>query len=109
MGTRIFPNDDLHRSVLRLPFFIVAAIAIAACHPGNEQAKQLRQSCEAGEAKACNQLAVRLQKGEYVLRDDREASEMFDKACDKRLAKDARTSDSPISVGKASSAIPFAL
>jgi TPR repeat protein len=65
-----------------LHFFLLAAvIAFSACHRGNRQAKPLRSSCEAGDVAACNQLALRLQKGEYILKDDKEAALLFDKPC----------------------------
>jgi TPR repeat protein len=60
---------------------MVAAIAMAACHPGNEEAKRLRSSCAQGNVADCNQFALRLQKGRYVLRDDGRAAELFDQAC----------------------------
>ncbi|MES2523390.1 MAG: hypothetical protein V4617_11875, partial [Gemmatimonadota bacterium] len=77
MRTRIAPGASPPRSAPRsAPFsaprtllLLVAAVALGACHPGNEEAKRLTRSCEAGQAVACNQLAVKLQKGEYVLRD----------------------------------------
>ena len=60
----------------------LTATALSGCHPGNAEAKQLRTSCEAGAVAACNQLAVKLQKGEYVLRDDKRAATLFDRACE---------------------------
>ena len=50
---------------------LVAALALSACHPGNQEAKQLRAACEAGDAAACTKFAVKLRKGEYVLRDEK--------------------------------------
>ena len=60
---------------------IAAGIALAACHPGNDEAKRLRGSCEAGDIAACNKFALKLPKGEYVLRDEAHAAELFDRAC----------------------------
>ncbi len=59
----------------------VTGIAFSGCHPGNAEAKQLRGACDAGDVTACNRFAIKLQKGEYVLRDDTRAAELFEKAC----------------------------
>jgi len=60
---------------------IAASLLVAACHPGNKEAKRLRGACASGDVAACNSLAVRLSKGEYVLRDESHAAELFDQAC----------------------------
>ena len=52
-----------------LGFFVLATLA---CHPGNREAKLLREGCESGDFAACNALGQRLLKGEYVLRDDKQ-------------------------------------
>ena len=61
-------SSHLMQRKLHLP---VAALVVllAACHAGNKVAKELRESCDTGNAAACNQLAVPVQKGQYVLRD----------------------------------------
>ena len=59
---------------------------LAACHPGNAEAKRLAVSCDTGDGVACNQLALRLQKGEYVLQDDGRAAKLFGRACDASTA-----------------------
>ena len=73
------------RRVMLVPF-LVAALAVA-CHPGTEEARKLRDSCEAGDAKACNEFAVRLREGRHVLRDAARATELFDSACVKGVGQ----------------------
>src|SRR5215216_2469579 len=60
---------------------VLVGLALSACHPGNEEARRLRSSCEAGDAAACNKFAVKLQKAEYVLRAEARAAGLFDTAC----------------------------
>src|SRR5215831_8207512 len=60
---------------------IAASLVVAACHPGNKEAKRLRGAFASGDVAACNSLAIRLSKGEYVLRDESHAAELFDQAC----------------------------
>src|SRR5687767_9697316 len=68
-------------------FFIIAAgIALSACSKGRGQAKALRDQCDAGNAKACHGFAVKLTKGEYVLRDEAGAALLFEKACRGKVA-----------------------
>ena len=64
----------------------VLLVLMAACHPGNQEAKRLRESCDAGDAAACNQLAIRVQKGQYVLRDVQHAATLYDRACEGGVA-----------------------
>jgi TPR repeat protein len=65
----------------RLVLLAIASFALSACHPGNKEAKLLREACDARDANACNKFAVKLQKGEYVLRDEPRAAVLFDTAC----------------------------
>src|SRR5918993_3540274 len=81
MRTRTPPGALPRPGALHLLCLILTAAAPSACHPGNAEAKRLRLSCQSGDVAACNQLARRLQKGEYVLRDDEHAAELFDQAC----------------------------
>ena len=66
-----------------LGFFVLATLA---CHPGNREAKLLREGCESGDFAACNALGQRLLKGEYVLRDDKHGATLLTKACEGGLA-----------------------
>src|SRR5688572_9934772 len=66
---------------IRLFAFLVAAGAAAACFSGTEEAKKLRDACEAGDAKACHAFAVKLEKGEFVLQDRPRAAAIFDSSC----------------------------
>src|SRR5687767_12430672 len=75
------PTDEKAHPRARHLLVLIAAFALWGCHPGNVEAMRLRQSCEGGDVEACNQLAVKLQKGEYVLRDERRAADLFDQAC----------------------------
>ena len=87
MRTRIPPEGSPRRGasrlapLARLAACVAVALSLPACHPGNQEAKRLRAACERGEAAACNTLAARLRKGEYVLRDDARAAALFDRAC----------------------------
>src|SRR6478736_1352645 len=72
--------------VPRVVLAIVAGLVLTGCHPGNEEAKRLRNACDAGEAAACNAFAAKLQKGEYVLRDEGRAASLFGRACDHGVA-----------------------
>ena len=74
-------NSTLMRTAIRSAAVLAAGLTLAACHPGNQEAKQLRASCEGGDAAACGKFAVKLQKGEYVLRDETRAAALFDRAC----------------------------
>ena len=60
----------------------LALASLTACHPGNQEAKQLDLACESGDLAACNRLASRLEKGEYILEDDARAATLFGRACD---------------------------
>src|SRR5687768_14273243 len=78
------PRIPRQGSSLRRARAVVLAIAAATlygCHPGSADARQLRDACETGDAQACNKFAVKLQKGEYVLRDDTRAAGLFDRSC----------------------------
>src|SRR5688572_15633043 len=70
----------MRRSILKL-FLLVIGLTATACHPKTEEAKELRDQCEAGDAAACNTFAQRLQKGEQVLRDPVRAAALYDQAC----------------------------
>ena len=70
-----------HPRLASLVLLAIASLALSACHPGNKEAKLLRESCDAGDANACNKFAAKLQKGEYVLRDEPRAAVLFDTAC----------------------------
>ncbi len=85
MRTPSTPRTHVRRSALTLALLRTAA-SVAACHPGNAEAKRLRETCDGGDVKACNTLATRLQKGEYVLRDDGRAAQLFTAACDGGVA-----------------------
>jgi uncharacterized protein len=58
----------------------LAAFA-SACNPDYDKTKQLIASCDRNDAKACNELADRLQAGRYILRDHLRAAELFEKSC----------------------------
>ena len=60
-------------------------LAVAACSPKTKEAKALRDECNAGKATACHEFALRLQKGDHVLRDEARATELFGKACDENV------------------------
>ena len=64
----------------------MAAVALSACPPGNQEARRRRSACGAGDASACNQFAVKLRKGGYVLRDEQRAAGLFDQACTSAIA-----------------------
>src|SRR5438046_137736 len=74
-----------NRALLRTSIHCVLAVAtgltLSACRPGNREAKQLRGACDAGDVAACTKLAVKLRKGEYVLRDETRAAALFERAC----------------------------
>src|SRR5215213_9909627 len=81
-----FPCTWLMRT-LRLLAIIVSALALSACHPGNQEAKRLDTSCESGDLTSCNALAGRLHKGEYILRDDARAAALYARSCDGRVGE----------------------
>src|SRR5688572_9042492 len=60
--------------------------ATLACHPGNTEAKVLREECQSGDFAACNALGQKLLKGEYVLRDDGHGATLLSKACEGGVA-----------------------
>ena len=76
----------------RTPHLPVAGLLVllAACHPGNKEARELRESCDGGSAAACNQFAARVQKGQYVLRDVKHAATLYDRACEGGVLSDVR-------------------
>src|SRR5688572_26654034 len=74
-------NRAVMRKLLMVFMAVAAGAAFSACHPKTREAKQLRASCDAGTLQACNDFGVKLLKGEYVLRDPRTASGLFDRTC----------------------------
>src|SRR5687767_8776010 len=70
-----------HPHMLRL-VLLGAGLALAGCHAGNKEAKRLRSACASGDSAACNAFALKLQKGEYVLRDPALAATLFERACE---------------------------
>jgi hypothetical protein len=52
----------------------LACAALAACQSRTREAKRLQRECDAGSAQACARFALKLQKGEYVLRDESRAA-----------------------------------
>src|SRR5262245_57369588 len=56
-------------------------VAVSGCHPGTAEAKRLRDACDDGDLSSCDKFATRLRNGEHVLRDQKRATELFDKAC----------------------------
>src|SRR5690348_5073187 len=66
-----------------LPFILllVMAVSISSCAPKNREAKELRESCRAGDAKACATYAVRLEHGDHTLRDPVAAMDAYQHAC----------------------------
>ncbi len=82
------PGPTRHPKPARTTFLALAALfLIGACHEGNEQARQLRESCNAGKAQACQDYAVKLEKGEYTLRDIPRALALYDTACTKKVGQ----------------------
>src|SRR5262245_5887534 len=63
-----------------------AALSVSGCHPGNLEARRLRESCAAGTVKACNDYGIKLVKGEYVLKDETTAAGMFERSCKASIA-----------------------
>ena len=71
-----------------LPLLLVAGgFALAGCHPGNAENKQLRADCAAGNVAACNTWGLHLARGRYVLQDPAQASLAFRQACDGGVAE----------------------
>jgi uncharacterized protein len=70
------PSRAIHLCAL-----LLATLAAAACFSGTEEAKQLRDACEAGDDRACHAFAVKLQKGEFILQDRPRAAAIFDTSC----------------------------
>ena len=66
---------------LRSAALLLAAFALAACTKENTAARELLRSCNAGDAVACDSMAVRFQKGRYVLRDPARAASLYEVAC----------------------------
>ena len=94
-----FIHDHLHRGVSQPLFLVVVPLILSACHPGNKQAKQLRESCEAGDLSACNRLAMKLQKGEYVLQDPKDAIRavsLLKQGCEGKAMEGVRRARNPI-------------
>src|SRR3954469_13442641 len=63
----------------------LTTLTLVACHPGNQEARRLRDACNGGSAESCQKLALRLQNGEYVLKDPQHAVELFEQSCSKGL------------------------
>ena len=61
MRTRILLDENPRRGAFSF-VLLVAGLALSACHPGNEEAKRLRRSCDAGEFAACNKLAIKCRR-----------------------------------------------
>ena len=59
----------------------LAGLLLAACHAESRKAKELLAACDKGDTKACNDVAGRLQRGRYVLRDADRAAQLYDKSC----------------------------
>ncbi|MBL8985760.1 MAG: hypothetical protein JNJ80_05805, partial [Gemmatimonadetes bacterium] len=70
MSTRHSPREQLRRGAGRLSAILVVGLSVAGCHPGNQEARQLRDACAAGTEAACNDFGQRLLTGRYVLRDE---------------------------------------
>src|SRR6202008_2405653 len=81
MRTRTPPGDNPPRKARALLLLAAAGLALAGCHAETAEAKLLRDSCEAGDAAACNQFASRLQKGQHVLRDEAGGARHLAHAC----------------------------
>jgi hypothetical protein len=62
----------------------VVAVGLAACNP---EAKQLRLSCQDGNAEDCNELGYRLLTGDHVLKDFVFAADVLRQACDGGVAR----------------------
>lgn len=71
---------------MRTRLLVVAALALAACNAENREAIRLRDACGGGDFAACHAYGLRLEKGEYVLRDAAGAAAVFRQACDGRVA-----------------------
>ena len=69
------------RKPARALSLLVLAISLTSCAPKNREAKALRASCRAGDAKACATYAVRLEHGDHTLRDPVAAMDAYQKAC----------------------------
>ncbi|MEO8619570.1 MAG: hypothetical protein ABI625_00815, partial [bacterium] len=68
------------RGANRRVLLIASCALLSACHPGNEVARKLRVACDAGNAQSCHDYAVKLQRGEYTLRDLPRAAVLYDTA-----------------------------
>jgi hypothetical protein len=69
------------RRIAQIAGLMAAVVILSGCHPGNAEAKDLRAACGSGDFAACNALAEKMQKGEYVLRDDAGAAAPFEQSC----------------------------
>ena len=66
---------------LRALFAAACIVSTIACNKETTTARNLVRSCDAGEAAACDTVALRFQKGEYVLRDAERAATLYGQAC----------------------------
>src|SRR5688572_4504612 len=69
------------RPTMRSAVLFLAALALAACTKENKVAREILRNCEAGSAIACDSMALRFQKGRYVLRDQARAASLYEQAC----------------------------
>ncbi|MHB1328185.1 MAG: tetratricopeptide repeat protein, partial [Gemmatimonadales bacterium] len=81
MFTRYSPGENPRRDSRRPELILLAAFLIAGCHPGSEEARQLRDACADGTAAACADFGQRLLTGQHVLKDEAGAARSFEQAC----------------------------
>ncbi len=61
---------------------LIVLLLLVACDPRAREARELRASCSAGDAAACDRLGYQNFRGDHVLRDWRRAADLFQAACD---------------------------
>ena len=81
MHPRIRPRGRGNPRGLVLTLLAAIGAGLGACNPGTAVARRLDSACEGGNAAACDSLGGRLQRGEYVLRDEIQAASLFERAC----------------------------